>query len=197
MRKLASSLGLVTAIACLIGSAGLAHAGPIIDFEGFSQGTVITDQYAAEGVIFGNDATILQAPYYNYIGYPPHSGTNVLVNTEDFQSITAASNSNSWTSVSAYYTTGDTDLELDAYNSSNVLIASVVEGIDYYTSELISLSAVGIAYVEFKSEVFTIDDFTYTASAVPEPGTLVMTLTASAVGLGCWGRQHRRRASRS
>ena len=59
--------------------ASAAASAVTLDFEGFNFFENITSQYAPVGVTFtSTDSYILNAPSYNYGGYPPYSGVGVL-----------------------------------------------------------------------------------------------------------------------
>src|SRR5947209_3326359 len=101
---LKNSLKLLAAVAAIHMWMAQAKADPItIDFEGYPQGTLITNQYAGLGVNFSGQTTVLQAPFYNNGGYPPHSGTNVVYSAS-LNYIGAASTSGTWSHVSLWYT---------------------------------------------------------------------------------------------
>ena len=53
-----------------------------IDFEQLASYTQVTNQYAAQFVLFDN-ALQLNVPDYNYFDYPPHSGVGVVTNDPD------------------------------------------------------------------------------------------------------------------
>lgn len=81
-----------------------------INFEQYSQGTVITNQYQSLGVTFTN-ATELVVPGYNYPGYPPHSGSGVVENAPGAD--LTATFSTPQTTVTGYETNA-TGLTIDA-----------------------------------------------------------------------------------
>src|ERR1017187_5150723 len=70
------------ALLCL-GTAIIAHAGVIVDFEGLPDNTVLTNQYATQyGITFANSAVINTRVFSSQISlnefeFPPHSGSNV------------------------------------------------------------------------------------------------------------------------
>src|ERR1035441_878160 len=67
---------LATFAACTVASAG----SIVIDFESLSEGDVVTNQYSSLGVLVGGSPEIFTAgSMLNEIDFPPHSGTNVLV----------------------------------------------------------------------------------------------------------------------
>ena len=168
-------LGMLTvSLGLLLGTPSATRADVVIDFEGYPGGTSITNQYA--GVLFTN-AIVLQAPDYNYLNYPAHSGTNVVY-SGDSSSMTAASTSGTWSHVGLWYTSAITGLYLEAYDASNTLLASSFGGTNYGSNSSLDVSASGIAYVIIhdSGNFFTVDDFTYTATttATPEPSTLAI-----------------------
>ena len=187
-------------LALLLGGARQVMADVTIDFEGYSQGTYITNQYNAEGVDFAN-AIILSAGQYNDSGYPPHSGANVVYSGAS-NSIEADAVGASWSHVSLWYTANTSDgLFIDAYDASNNLIDEVHGGQNYGTNSMLSLFAPNISHVivHDSGNFFTMDDFTFTPSqaptpSVPEPSTLICFGGMSLLGLAI-SRRRRRVAS--
>lgn len=186
------SIGIIAALALLLVCQTDGKAAITIDFEGYSGGTNITTQYQGSGVDF-TDAIVLQSPFYNVGGYPPHSGTNVIYSGSS-NSIQADAVGSTWTDVSLYYTSAITGLYLEAYNSSDVLLASSFGGTNYGTNSLLTVSAADISYVKIhdSGNFFTIDDFafTQTSSEVPEPATLTIWGLGA---LGCAVAAYRRK----
>jgi hypothetical protein len=171
MRAACASLALSAAFA------GLAGADTVITFEGLAEGASVTNQYQADGVVFGpagSPGVILQFPDYNYVGYPAHSGINVVYSPTTGLIEADASGAN-FTSAGAWYSTPDS-VTLNAYDSSNNLLATSTVGSDYGSSQFFSVSAPNIAYVQFVGDAnfYTIDDFTFTTTTVPEPSTMAL-----------------------
>ena len=185
--------------------AGLVHADPIIDFEGYTGYTTITNQYSALGVDFDptSPAVVLQFPHYNYGGYPPHSGTNVVYNANSGTGlIKATAVGPLWSHVSLWYTVNSSSpitadnygLYIDAYDSSNNLIASSHGGNNYGSNSYLDVSAAGISYVKIHDHgnYFTIDDFSFHQESVPEPGQVVAFLGMGGMGLIGWAWRRRK-----
>ncbi len=137
-----------------------------------------------EGVWFGPDSTVLDRNwplnYYNYTGYPPHSGDAVLFSysTPYIDAIF----DNAVDEVSMWYTSGN-NFYLDAYDEYDNLIATVTGAPNLYSNSLITitLSSYDIKRVRMHDtgNYFTIDDFTAEfvsgqPSGVPEPSTLLL-----------------------
>jgi hypothetical protein len=144
-------------------------------------------------VTFQN-AIVLQAPNYNYTGYPPHSGANVVYSGSS-SFIEADAVGSPWSSVNLWYTSAPNGLFIDAYDSSNTLLTSVHGGINSETSSLLSLSASDISYVKIHDtgNLFTIDDFTFSPTvAAPEPSTLAYAATGVLTLVGFVWRKRRR-----
>ena len=168
--------------------ANLGYAGTI-DFEGmpdvyhYGYGNQNFGNYW-EGVFFGPDSTVLDKnypySYYNYSGYPPHSGDAVLfsISTPHIDAIF----DNPEKQISMWYTSYS-DFTLDAYDVNDNLIATVTGGSNYATNSLISISTTGYDIKRIRmhdsGNYFTIDDFTAEfvsgqPSGVPEPMTLLL-----------------------
>ena len=166
----------------------------LIDFEGFTQGTVITNQYQSQGVLF-NSPTILTSPNYNYTIYPPHPGTSVITNDTGAGSTGVtyievdAVAGFSLSTAGAWVTNGvGTTYALDAYDSNGMLIASANMLGNSGSTEFVSVSAAKIAYVRFfgTTNALALDDFTYTLTpnSVPEPSGLLLLGIG---GMACGG----------
>jgi hypothetical protein len=187
---------LATVAALLVG-AQRARAD-VINFEGLASGTVVTNQYAAQGVTFSG-AQILTAGVSLNSSFPPQSGSNVVF---DFSNgIITVTSANGWSSAGGYIT-GNTAITLDAFDSSNNLLGSVsTPGANYIGNNnnlspniFLNLSFANIAYVEFHDHgnSFTLDDFTFT-SATPEPASLTM-LGIGLFGMGGYALRRRKQA---
>jgi hypothetical protein len=154
-------------------------ASTTIDFEGFTNNAVVGNFYQGDpgGPVFQN-AIILQSPNYNFVDYPPHSGTNVAYsgtanNIEvDFSSLVS--------DVSLFYTSTINGLFIDAYDSSNHLIQQVFGGTNFAINSLLANNVSGIAKVIIHDDgnFFTIDDLSYnTSSSVPEVSSVSLLIT--------------------
>lgn len=168
-----------------------------IDFESFTNGQVLTNQIS--GLTF-QYATILSAGQsLNEIDYPPHSGSNVVVNTNSLLSIDFAT---PVTSIQAYLTYNQA-LFMMIFDANNVAVGQDSSNFaaNYATlgqgspNELFSLSyASGFNRVVFSalpsaSGSFVIDDLSFTSlNRVPEPTSLALVL----IGLLAAGRQLRK-----
>jgi hypothetical protein len=165
---------LLAAAVLLFGPAAFADSWTI-NFEQYAAYTQISNQYAAEGVVFTN-ALQLTAPYYDYFDYPPHSGSGVITN-DPGASITASFTGPALIyNVSGWYTDAD-GITVRAYSAGNVLLETVNgAGVIGSSSEFVLSSGTAIAYITItdddgNSDSETIDDLSF---STPEPGTLVL-----------------------
>jgi hypothetical protein len=168
------------------------RAGTItLDFEGFPDSTILTNQYP--GVTF-TDAIILTAGIsLNEFEFPPHSGVNVASDNTGPMTLTFAS---TITSFSGYFTYAE-PLTVDAFGATNNLVASGTSAfsnnealsgdLGSSPNEFIQVSfAGGLDSVTITGDPsgssFTLDDATYTTStAVPKPSTISFLLTGVCV----------------
>lgn len=159
-----------------------------IDFEGFPDSTIITDQYP--GLTFTNTIILAAGISLNEFEFPPYSGLNVASDnggpiTIDF--------STPVTSFGAYFTYLE-PLTLAGFDASNDEVASAVSLFSTNDAlygdpgsspnELIQVSfAEGISSVTITGDPlggsFALDDATYTtaATSTPEPFSIALTLT--------------------
>ena len=169
------------------------RAGTIIlDFEGFSDSTILTNQYP--GITF-TDAIILTAGIsLNEFEFPPHSGVNVASDDNGPITLTLAS---TITSFSGYFTYAE-PLTVDAFGPTNNLVASATSAFsnnealsgDMGSSpnEFIQVSfAGGIDSVTITGDPagssFTLDDAAYSirGAPVPEPSAILLSLSGLVV----------------
>lgn len=168
--------------------ANLGYAGTI-DFEGmpeqyqYGYGHQNFGDYW-EGVFFGPDSTVLDnnwpLNYYNYTGYPPHSGDAVLFSYNT--SYIDATFDVAVNQVSMYYTSYSSFV-LDAYDINGNLLTSTTMGSNYGTNSLISVATAGYdikrVSMHDSGNYFTIDDFTAEfvsgkPTQTPEPTVLLL-----------------------
>jgi hypothetical protein len=160
-----------------------------INFEGFADGTLIATQYA--GLTFSNAVIARAEVSLDEFEFPPHSGVNVVVDSGGPITIVFSSAVSSFDAFFTY----SVPLTLDAFNSSNSLVASTnslfssnegLSGVPGSSpNELMQVSVSGgISSVEILGSPsggsFTMDDVTYTTS-VPEPGSLFLVLAGSSM----------------
>jgi subtilisin family serine protease len=175
-----------------------------IDFEGFPDSTILTNQYPR--LTFTNAIILTAGISLNEFEFPPHSGTNVVADdngpmTIDFSPVV--------TSVSGFFTYS-TSLTLSAFDAASSLLTTAQSAFSdnlalsgdpgSSPNELISLSsASGIASVEILGDPggfsFALDDFTYVTggsppSSAPEPSALLL-LTSMCTLLYLWRRKRR------
>jgi hypothetical protein len=170
-------------------------------FDGFSDGTRLTNQYG--GLSFIN-ATVLKSGFsLNEFAFPPHSADGAVFDDGGPIDIRFSTNVQS---VSGYFTYLE-GLTLSAYDSNDHLLA--VASAAYFANladgagdpgstanEQISVTSAGdlISRVVIRSSdeggSLVLDDLTITSSVtdVPEPGTLLLMLSGLAI---VWRRQYR------
>ena len=169
-------------------------AAPVtIDFEAFSDSQSLTNQIA--GVTFRN-ATVLSAGIsLNELDFPPHSGSNVIVDDGSPLSISFGA---PVLSIQGFFTY-TIDVLMRAFDAGGNVVASAtslfgsnltdIGDPGSSPNELISVAfASGISRVEIQGDTaglsFVMDDLTYRAArpgggTAPEPGTLTLLLIAA------------------
>jgi len=159
-----------------------------IDFENFTDGDQITGQIP--GLSFSNALVISAGLSLNEIDFPPHSGTNVLVNTDSTLSIDFT---DSITSFSGFFTYA-TNVTIAGFDVLGNQVASITSafsdniiGTGGTPNELLSLGfANGFSRVTMTTAgafFFVVDDISFTpggataAPPVPEPSSFVLLAT--------------------
>lgn len=189
------------ALAVLTTPAILDASTIVINFEGLSDSTILTNQYA--GVIFSNAIILTAGISLNEFEFPPHSGTNVASDNGGPMSITFSSPVQSF---SGYFTYAE-PLTLDAFSIGSTLLASAtslfsnneaLSGVPGSSpNEFLQVnSPSGISSVTITGDPtggsFALDDATYTTgitTVTPEPGSLALLLSGGLILLGRRGRK--------
>lgn len=160
----------------------LAFAGTqTINFEQYGQNTIITNQYAAEGVTFFN-AIELVSPGYDDGDFPPHSGTGVIstaddMNADPYDSIVLNFTGAGTKSVSGWYA-DPYGVVVTAYDSmGDVLDTFIGDGVigaddEFLVSSYSSIASVSIADYYGVPDNEIVDDISITTT--PEPGSIVL-----------------------
>ena len=145
----------------------LATRPATLDFEGLSDGIVLTSEYS--GVSFSNAIILTSGVSLNEFEFPPRSGTNVASDDGGPMSINFAS---AVSSFSGYFTYAE-PLTISAFSNSNVLLSSTIspfsdnEAMSGFSgsspNELLQISSsIGISYIRITGDPFgssfTIDD---------------------------------------
>ena len=179
-------------VVSLMLAGGLGLHADTLDFEGFTDSTILTTQYS--GLVFTNTIILTAGISLNEFEFPPHSGENVASDNNGPITIDFAS---PITSFGAYFTYAEpltlagfdaTDTEVasaaSAYSSNDALFGDLGSS----PNEFIQLSyASGILSVTITGDPaggsFVMDDATYAnkVSSVPEPSGFVLLLTVVAI----------------
>src|ERR1035438_6699755 len=193
MSSIRVGAALAVFVACTVASAG----SITIDFESLSEGDVVTNQYSSLGVLVGGSPEIFTAgSMLNEIDFPPHSGTNVLVDVGGPITFTFAS---PVLSVGGYFTY-TTWLTLEAFSPTGTLLqtAASSSGANFGgpgSNEFIGFTSAAGDIGSFLiigdplGSSFTLDDLTYTT---PEPSSGILMIIASAMLICFLGIKRRR-----
>lgn len=168
-----------------------AQAAPIgLGFEEFADGTVLTNQIAGLTV---TNAKVLQAGLtLNEFDYPPHGGTNVIIDEGGPMSIVFGTRASTF---SAFFTYAS-QVTLRAYDAADVLVDTTTSlfSANFVSAgtpgaspnELLQLDfAGGIRRIELIGDPgglsFVLDDATFepvSSRTVPEPSSVLLALAA-------------------
>ncbi|MHA2374634.1 MAG: DUF7507 domain-containing protein [Candidatus Thorarchaeota archaeon] len=150
-------------------------AGTTITFEDLNHWQEVLDHYP--GLTFSPGTICLVKPNYNWPGYPPHSGNNVLDSYAtgytriDFDFTVSM--------VGAWFSTDSTTVHLYAYDEFDNLLDSTSVFSGYSIMKYAELRASGIKYVVFEDtrDYWVMDDLTYVPEAQPwlvvHPGDII------------------------
>jgi hypothetical protein len=161
----------------------------IIDFEAFSDSTALTDQIP--GLRFSNATVITAGISLNEVEFPPHSGSNVVFDDGGIMSISFSAPVLSFGGYFTYLvpltltafdaSSNQVGRSLSLFNSNLALSGDVGSS----PNEFLSVNSPrGISMVTMTGDLgggsFTLDDATFTPSVpdAPEPGTLILLLSA-------------------
>lgn len=190
------------AFACMMLAESVAAGPTAINFEGLADGTSVTTQYQAQGVIFTQATVVTAGLSLNELDFPPHSGSNVVF--DDGGAISGVFSS-PVVSFGGYftYTTPFTISGFDQFGnqvaSSMSLFANNIASSGHAPNEFLQVNyAGGIRSFTLtgspSGSSFTLDDFAFNSTPVPEPsGYFVSFLFMLFVG-GLAVRARRRQA---
>ena len=179
----------------LAGFAPLQGGTSTLDFEGFPDSTIFTNQYP--GLTFSNTMVLTAGITLNEFEFPPRSGTNVV---SDHGGPMAITFNTPVASFSGFFTHG-VQLTMIAFDSLNHQIASVNSHFSNNEAlsgnsgsspnELMVSSGGGITRVTIAGDPtgtsFTLDDATISTSFTPNPTPLPPTLILTLSGLALAG----------
>lgn len=113
-------LSAIIVLSTVIGASITAQADPVVlDFEGFTDSTAVTNQYA--GLVFTNATVLTAGISLNEFEFPPHSGSNVVFDDGGPMSISFTS---PVAGFSGYFTY-TVPITITASDASNNLLGSV------------------------------------------------------------------------
>ncbi len=149
----------------------------LIDFESLALDEFVTNQFAAEGVLFENAINLVAGITLNEIDFPPSSGTNVIAGL-DLGALSATIPLGA-SHVSLQMTTA-LDASVRFFDSFDALLGEILVTPNLGGHTLVSfdsaspIATVSIGDVATGSAFFlTVDDFEFVTSAVPEPSMLI------------------------
>jgi hypothetical protein len=184
----------VLSLALMVSSSGLA-APTVIDFESLADLEVVDDQFLSLGADFGGTTSVLRAGTSLTAIFPPNSGSNVIYDNPTLGSgIIRVDAVGSLWAMAGGYVTGNRNVTLTAYASDNSVLGTASTGGANYIGAgtpniFLSVTAPGIAYVQFSDSgnTYTVDDFTL--QPIPAPGAIL--LGGIGVGVVSWLRRRR------
>ncbi len=139
-----------------------------ITFEDLNHRQYVGSYYP--GLTFSSGAYCLMKPNYNYQGYPPHSGTNVIIDISS--GVIRIDFDNPVSMVGAWFMTDSTTVYLKAYNVQGDLLnqTSVYSGYTY--GKYADVQSIGINYVIFEDNAnyWVLDDLIYTEGSPANEG---------------------------
>lgn len=160
-------------LALVVVAAAMPCFATTLTFSEFAVGTVITNQYAPQGVTFAGGAG--SAPVIANDGAMP--GSPVLSPNPPYAGdfwMTFTSGATGVQFDSGYWDQAGTGV-VDVYNTSNVLIAALTNtccGVDHFN--LSAYGAIGKVYFNSTNDPAGADIDNLQFNAVPEPGTLAL-----------------------
>jgi hypothetical protein len=154
------------------------------DFEGLTDGDTVTNQFAAQGVTISNGTILTAGVSLNEFELPPKSGSNVLSDSGSPLSFSFTIPVLSFGGLFTYLV----PTTVSAFDAGSNLLGSVTSAFSSSLAlsgdagsspnELLQLAGIGnIARVDITGDPaggsFVVDDVQF--SAIPEPGTLLLT----------------------
>ena len=183
----------------------------LIDFDGFSSGTSLTNQYASQGILFSgfeNGAPIAPEIRSQQFVSSPASSPNYLTNFFNFPSTSTGNRLDEirmdFTSpvenVSMIINTaGNNTIQFDLYDFSGTFLSTQLKNGNSVSNVPISLTGTNIgrisAFQPSDGWWWTLDDLSFDAAPVPEPSSFAL-LGMGALGfIGCGWRRKRKQAA--
>jgi len=153
----------------------------VIDFESLALDEFVTNQFAAEGVLFSNAVNLVAGISLFDIAFPPSSGTNVIAGL-DLGPIEATFPLG--VSLVGLQMTTALDARVQFFDVLDALLGEILVAPNIGSHTLVSFdSSSAIARVTIGDQwmgsafFLTVDDFEFVASAVPEPTVIVLMIS--------------------
>jgi len=192
------TFGALVSILLVVAGTSLRAGTVTLDFEGFSDSTILTNQYSGLGATFSNTIIFTAGISLNEFELPPQSGVNVAFDNNGPISI---SFTNPVLSFGGFFTYA-VPLTLAAFDATSTQVGSAMSAFNSNLAlsgdagsspnEFLQVSSAGgISSVTITGDPgggsFAMDDATFStagSSTVPEPNTLGLIFLGSMIFIG-------------